>query len=1434
RKQSSAESAASKAGQFAARDDRQLRAKAKQAILEELNQQLRIKAERIKLKAKLGPSGHESETEITPGEHITTPKRFVSLDEMKASAKTITIKSPPSRIPVLRLTQKPAAEKEPVGSPGRQARQRRRQQTVRVYRPTYDWNRGGRLKELRIRNLARKYWNIWVHNVFGKVRPSVIRKHYRRALLKRTFQSWYDVWWTERKEWRLMVRAEYHDRFRTWRQVWLAWKQFVIVQRIKNAKKDVADQHANQKLLTKALGNWKEYIQSRRRKKALYVMAENKANYALLKWSWLLWRQRLNQRYVQYDVENYAIQHWASGLLQRTWLVWKQKFLRKREEKDEEKKAAEYYKNSLISKCFYRGWIEYVVLRREKTQKKASADRFYQEKLLSGCLQHWYSRWYRRRLLAERGEALDNVAKKLVMRRVWIRWRQYVELCDDKRRKEQLADGHYQHHLLRMCLTALNLHKVQRRLQVMRNQMAVQLSHKLQMKRTWRIWLARCEHNEELKLLPQSRKAYSHYRSKQLTKWFQHWTKYIEWRRHRQNQYNVADLHYIRKAIPKYFFNWRVFVQIMKDKQELNEEAVTFRRSVLHSKYFYGWLAAYRNSQDNRMMERMAILHRDKVIVQSFFGKWKNRTRESVHELQQTDIALHHYYNHLCVKAMKNWKLYHQDIINGYGLERKAVRYDYKKTVGKSWQAWRQYIKYRQEKKTKKIKADSHYCQKIAQKVLVTWKAFTRNSLRIKQCVEVKAETHNQQLLRWVLWTWYNNVKTYIEDKACENKAVNHWQLVTQKKVLKSWHDLTVIHISTKYCKQQQVLEARIQLDKAKVGRFFYKWVECHRESVREKEQMEKARLHWRRKLCDKTIKEWKEHRQLSIRKQLLQKQCMWLHNTRILASYFIQWRQQFHITQEENTKTAMSLWQWSFVLQRKCLLGWFEHAKEKKRKSQRIAEAMEQRRQRLLRRGVSQWLRVATDLSTGRASYAAQQQAKHAYGTMQVVYRCAKHWKEWTKRRTEHQLKRNIPAHRKFTSKVKPLVSGVSPVRPPIRHSPLKHDAKAVEKALTGLHATQKTRPKPRRPDFLVESLQREGLITSWTNDIEIGVKDNFEEVDGDFTAKSMEKESDDMGLKDESMPRLKPKPVAVTQPHCDVSSVTDSEGSAVTHQKPAVQVKDTQLLTRQKQASPVKGTEPDPRDVVYPMTTLIPPEQFAAPVMSQEPHRPQEDIKRRTPVPIEVSHLLSPPVTPTKNLGQPNVHVTPVKSISSPAKQTTPTKMQDLSPVRFSPKSPKKDKLVLLPPSAFTIPTPHLPPSPPRQTSIHPTDSRSIRVSPQKQDGEPRSQDSVLQDEEPRSRDSVLQEVLQIKQRLQEHQSNIQQLNNLQKQKTQFEGWLDDQTNGVNVSLNMQADMQQVKEEIKMIDSEIVDLCKKIADKKEEMKQLADRANTLIRQIK
>ena len=99
------------------------------------------------------------------------------------------------------------------------------------------WGNAGRQNELKIRlatfnsffmmhsychlcfcrYIARKYYWLWCRRVYGRVPPSAARLHRERSLKKQSLAAWRELWWVARREWKLNIRAECHNRY-TWIQ----------------------------------------------------------------------------------------------------------------------------------------------------------------------------------------------------------------------------------------------------------------------------------------------------------------------------------------------------------------------------------------------------------------------------------------------------------------------------------------------------------------------------------------------------------------------------------------------------------------------------------------------------------------------------------------------------------------------------------------------------------------------------------------------------------------------------------------------------------------------------------------------------------------------------------------------------------------------------------------------------------------------------------------------------------------------------------------------------------------------------------------------------------------------------------------------------------------------------------------------------------------
>uniref|UniRef100_A0A3P8T2A6 SFI1 centrin binding protein n=1 Tax=Amphiprion percula TaxID=161767 RepID=A0A3P8T2A6_AMPPE len=167
------------------------------------------------------------------------------------------------------------------------------------YRVGYSWNKGGRLKELRIRHLARKFLKIWIRNTFGRILPHEAKLYYNSVVLRRAFEGWRDEWWASRREWSLTLRAECHYRsYYLYNWTVNSWRKFISLQREKKAKV----QHAQ------AFG--------------MILTHRMRVLLAFKPHAWLKWKEMHSAARHQKDKESKAALHFNRTLKRRTLTEW--------------------------------------------------------------------------------------------------------------------------------------------------------------------------------------------------------------------------------------------------------------------------------------------------------------------------------------------------------------------------------------------------------------------------------------------------------------------------------------------------------------------------------------------------------------------------------------------------------------------------------------------------------------------------------------------------------------------------------------------------------------------------------------------------------------------------------------------------------------------------------------------------------------------------------------------------------------------------------------------------------------------------------------------------------------------------------------------------------------------------------------------------------
>lgn len=125
---------------------------------------------------------------------------------------------------------------------------------------------------------------------------------------------------------------------------------------------------------------------------------------------------------------------------------------------------------------------------------------------------------------------------------------------------------------------------------------------------------------------------------------------------------------------------------------------------------------------------------------------------------------------------------------------------------------------------------------------------------------------------------------------------------------------------------------------------------------------------------------------------------------------------------------------------------AWLGYTECRRRKAERYGAAMQRHRDWLLTAGVRQWMKVGMERRAQREEQALDVQAKNTHKTLRCVRRCARHWRELTRRHRPPTMRRGVSS-----------ASTLASQEPNVWNNLVKH---------LNLPASRSVhRPQPRRP---------------------------------------------------------------------------------------------------------------------------------------------------------------------------------------------------------------------------------------------------------------------------------------------------------------------------------------------------------------------------------
>ncbi|XP_056241687.1 protein SFI1 homolog [Seriola aureovittata] len=876
-----------------------------------------------------------------------------------------------------------------------ETKQLRKVHTRKVpYRVGYSWNKGGRLKELRIRHLARKFLNIWMQNTFGRVPPHKAKSHYESVVLRRAFEGWREEWWTSRREWSLTMRAECHYRYYLYNLGFHSWQVFMSMQRKKKKKLQNAQSYADRQRMRLVWDRWEVFTEMRRMKKRMLESAFEQSRLATLHSAWSLWQTRLQQHQDLYTLEDQALKQQTMTLQRRTWLHWKEMHTASCCQKKKESKASLHFILKLKRKTLHQ-WMSYVSCCQTKRKSQDAVQRAYHLRLARMCWSTWRNALHRRWREEDCLQAAGQLAIQSTQRRALERWRAYVMLCRDEAEINQIASQHHQHHLLSAGLQGLSLNVIWNKTHRLNNNMALQHYYQTMIRKFWKLWQGRLEEAEDKSFQPLTEMAQTNYSTSLLSSCFHLWREKLTEQRHMQELEHRADVWFAERMLPLCFNSWVEFTLQRRLHTQRRHKAEVYNQQRQYSWVFYTWWGRSEKHKEQMLSERMAILHEERCNMQRAWARWRQRAEQQINEEEKQKVSDCLYLHRLLHKTMTQWKDSSTEIRDRRNREQKACHQGDVRCMKWALEKWKKFVQNQRVKKSKLEEMQRYHEAKLLKHTFVTWKTHHLQMSQIYGQTEELYRKQTQRSLRTAMSVWRENAALQAEGQLMEQQAQDHFQHFLQLKVFLAWREATTRAVTKRHQQEEAVSRAERSTNQVRQLQSFRQWRRRTRDARRERMCMEKARQHHNSKLLSEAMKMWNKHHHQYRKHKVMKRQGILLLRLKMYQTYFEQWKIKLQHRRREVEQTERALWHWSLTLQAKVLYGWRLWVTEQSRKQEEAARAAQVYRDQLLREGVTCILTYAAhmnDLTVNLTQYRQEQRSCHL---QRVVKRCAMRWKQ-------------------------------------------------------------------------------------------------------------------------------------------------------------------------------------------------------------------------------------------------------------------------------------------------------------------------------------------------------------------------------------------------------------------------------------------------------